>query len=289
LFAGRKWQSQKQAEEAWKANLGRNWEPKLRAAEERAAQMEAEVQALRAALTGGGGQGQGAARGAQPTQATDPNAPLAKRLVQSGDLDFLVDMLQTRDGEDPSLGVKRFTAGLADIIDKRIGEAVERDRNEHLQPFLQRTAQERAVASTMGSIRALAQHFPELDESNASPEAVEHQQAFVENFKRFPPEMHRDAPDFVALATALVTRWQYGVPVFAQPPGTSGSPSAAAIAASAHALGQATPDTLSGTGTPRQRPNGQPESAEERIRRENAAAPGRFRSPNGVDLGFGPA
>lgn len=289
MFAGRKWQTQKQAEDAFKANFGRNWEGKLREREQALAQRDAEIQALRAALASGGVQGQGAARGAQQAQAADPDAPLAKKLVQTGDLDFLVDLLQTRDGEDPTLGVKRFTAGLADIIDKRIGEAVERDRNEHLQPFLQRTAQERAVASTMGSIRALAQHFPELDEQNASPEAVEHQQAFVENFKRFPPEMHRDQADFVALATALVTRWQHGTPVFAQPPGTSGSPSAAAIAASAQALGQATPDTLSGNGTPRQRQNGRAETAEERIRRENAAAPGRFRSPNGIDLGFGPA
>lgn len=251
--------------------------------------MEAEIQALRAALANGGGQGQGAARGPQPNAGPDPNAPLANRLAQNGELDFLVDLLNTKEGEDPTLGVKRFAAGFAQIMGREIQQAVEADRQQHFGAFQQRQEQQQAVAQTFGAIRSLAQQFPELDENNTSPEAVEHQQAFIEIFQQFPPEMRKANPGLVARACALLTRDMHGTPVFATPPGTSGSPSAAAVMASAQALGQATPDTLSGTGTPRPRPSGQPESAEERIRRENAAVPGEFVSPSGKRLGFGPA
>lgn len=288
LFAGRKWTSQKAAEDAYRASFGRNWEGKLKERDEALSQRDAEIQALRKALTGGNGQGQGAARGSEPTPAADPNAPLAKQLAESRDLDFLVSLLETKEGEDPTLGVKRFTLGLADTIDKMVNSRVQAVQEQHIQPILRQRQFEQGMQSTMGVVRSLTGDFPELDEANSSPEAVEHQQAFVENLKQFPPEMVTQNPQLYLLATALLTRYQHGTPVFAQTPGTSGSPSARAVAASAQALGLATPNPLDGTGTPRPRPGGV-ETAEDRIRRENAAAPGNFHTPSGRDLGFGPA
>jgi hypothetical protein len=103
-----------------------------------------------------------------------------------------------------------------------------------------------------------------------------------------PPEILASDPQYHMLAAALVARHQYGTPVFAQAPGTSGSPSARAVAASEQALGQATSVPIGGTGTPRPRPPGSAETDEDRIRRENAAVSIRLQSPTGRDLGFGP-
>lgn len=294
LFGGRKWQTQKQAEDAFRSMFGRVPETQRKAAElEKAiAERDAELQALRSALPRlaapqGAAQGQGAVRGQD--DVADASVPFAERLAKSGNLDFLASLLETREGEDPTLGVKRFTLGMADMISKEVDQRVEGIRSQHIEPILRQQAFNQHMGQTMGVVRQLASEFSELDESNQSPEAVEHQQAFVENLKQFPPEFVRQNPQFAMLATALVTRYQHGTPVFSQAPGTSGSPSARLIQASEQALGAAAGSPLSGTGTPRPRPNGAGETPEDRIRRENAGVALSFKSPTGRDLGFGPA
>ena len=291
LFGGRKWQSQKQAEDAYRSLMGRVPDSQRKAAElERAiAERDAELQALRSVVTrpAGPAQVQGAVRGQD--DVADASVPFAERLAKSGNLDFLTSLLETREGEDPSVGIKRFTLGLADAMSKEVQQQVESIRSQHIEPILRQQMFERHMGSTMGVVRQLAGEFQELDESNQSPEAVEHQQAFVENLKQFPPEFVRENPQFAMLATALVTRYQHGTPVFSQAPGTSGSPSARLIQASEAALGAAAGSPMSGTGTPRPRPNGAGETAEDRIRRENAGVALSFKSPTGRDLGFGPA
>lgn len=291
LFGGRKWQSQKQAEDAYRSMMGRVPETQRKAAElEKAiAERDAELQALRSVVSRppqAAQQGQGAVRGQTP----DASAPFAERLAQSGNLDFLASLLETKEGEDPTIGVKRFTLGMAQIMSQEVQQQVENLRNQEIAPILQRQQFSQHMGTAMGAVRSLASEFSELDESNQSPEAQEHQQAFVENLKQFPPEFVRENPQFAMLATALVTRYQHGTPVFSQAPGTSGSPSARAVMASEQALGAAAGSPISGTSTPRPRPPGAaPETAEDRIRRENAEVPGRFRSQGGIDLGFGPA
>jgi hypothetical protein len=289
MFAGRQWDSQKQAEEAYKSSFGRNWEGKLTEAQQALAQREAEIQALRSALTGGNGREQGPVK-AQHAPVQDASAPFAERLAQSGNLDFLASLLETKEGEDPTMGVKRFTLGMAQIMSQEVQAQVENIRSQHIEPILRQQAFSQHMGSAMGAVRSLAGEFSELDESNQSPEAQEHQQAFVENLKQFPPEFVRENPQFAMLATALVTRYQHGTPVFSQEPGTSGSPSARAVMASEQMLGAAAGSPLSGTSTPRPRPPGSAgETPEDRIRRENAEVPGRFRTQGGIDLGFGPA
>lgn len=295
LFGGRRWQSQKQAEDAWRSMMARTPTVQREAEELKRtlSQRDAELEALRQALAGrsAGGQppqGQGAQQ--QGRQAPDASAPFVERLAQDGSLDFLASLLQTGEGEDPTLGVKRFTLGLADMISREVEGRVAQVQEQHIAPILRQQKFSEHMGRAMGVARSLASSdFPELDDSNASPEAVEHQQAFMANLKQFPPEFVAANPDFSMLAAALVTRYQNGTPVFAQEPGTSGSPSARAIAASEMALGAAAPNPLGGTGTPRPRPNGAGETPEDRIRRENAAAPMRIQTPGGRDLGFGPA
>lgn len=290
-FANRDWDSQAAAEAAYKASFGRNWEGKLAEAQRAIAERDAELQALRSVVARSGQEpGQGPARG-PATSAPDASAPFVERLAKDGSLDFLASLLQTGEGEDPTLGVKRFTLGLADVISREVESRVSEVQEQHIAPILRRQQFDQHMGKSMGVARALAASgFPELDDSNESPEAAEHQQAFMANLKQHvPPEMLAADPEYHMLAAALVTRHQQGIPIFAQEPGTSGSPSARAIAASEQALGAAAPNPLGGTGTPRPRPNGAGETPEDRIRRENAAVPGHFRSTSGKDLGFGPA
>jgi len=283
-FAGREWETQKQAEEAYKANFGRNWEGKLTAAQQQLAERDAEIQALRRSLTGGpGGQGQGTQQG---SQAPEGPHSFAEKFVKSGDLEFITGLLND---PDPQQGIQKFTVALMDRVDREVNERLDRVRSEQIEPIVRQREAERTMGSAMGVAKQLGDSFPELDNGNQSAEAVEHQQAFVENLKQFPPEFVAANPQFAMLASALVTRYQYGTPMIAQQPGTSGSPSARAALASEQQLAAATGIPIDGTGTPRPRQGGAGETPEDRIRRENAAAPGNFRTPSGIDLGFGPA
>jgi len=284
-FAGREWETQKQAEEAYKANFGRNWEGKLTAAQQQLAERDAEIQALRRSLSGGpGGQGQGTQQG--PQAPAGPHS-FAEKFVKSGDLEFITGLLND---PDPHQGIQKFTVALMDRVDREVNERLEQVRSEEIAPIIRQREFERTMGSAMGVARNLGESFPELDNTNQSAEAVEHQQAFVENLKQFPPEFVAQNPQFAMLATALLTRYQHGTPMIAQAPGTSGSPSARAALASQQALAAATGTPIDGTGTPRPRATGgNGETPEDRIRRENAAAPATFRAPNGRDLGFGPA
>jgi hypothetical protein len=282
-FAGREWDSQEQAENAWKAKLGRNWQGKVEAAERKLAEQETLVRALQSQLTGGAQPGQGTAAG----QASSPEPRgFAEKLVKSGDLDFITGLLQD---PDPQAGLQKFTVALADRMDREINERLEQVRTEQIEPIVRQREFERTMGSALGVARGLGSQFPELDNSNQSPEAVEHQQAFVETLQQFPRDFVATNPDLAMLATALLTRYQYGIPIVAQAPGTSGSPSARAALASEQAFAAQAGVPIEGTGTPRPRPNGQGETPLDRIRRENAAAPGNFHSPSGKDLGFGPA
>jgi len=281
-FAGRQWENQKQAEEAYKASFGRNWQGKVEAAQRELAERDTLIRALQSQLTGGA-QGQGAA---QAPQAPAGPHGFAEKFVKSGDLEFITGLLQD---SDPQVGVQKFTVALLDRVDREMNERLEQVRSEEIQPILRQRQFEQHMGSAMGAARNLAQPFPELDNENHSPEAEEHQQAFVENLKQFPPEFTASNPEFAMLAAALVTRYQHGTPILAQAPGTSGSPSARAALASEQAYAAATGTPIDGSGTPRPRLDGASETPLDRIRRENAAAPGNFRAPSGKDLGFGPA
>ena len=283
-FAEREWENAQQAENAHKALQGRSaaFQKKFEAEQQRAAQFESELQVLRRSL-GPGGQGQGTQQG---SQAPDGPHSFAEKFVKSGDLEFITGLLKD---PDPEAGIQKFTVALMDRVDREVNERLDRVRSEQIEPIVRQREAERTMGSAMGVAKQLGESFPELDNGNQSAEAVEHQQAFVDNLKQFPPEFVAQNPQFAMLASALVTRYQHGTPMIAQQPGTSGSPSARAALASEQALAAATGIPIDGTGTPRPRQGGAGETPEDRIRRENAAAPGNFRTPSGIDLGFGPA
>jgi len=288
-FGGKRWNSRVEAQRYFNlSNVGRlpQIQRQFNEAEQRLAEQAREIETLRRALgpaSSAVGQGQGTANGQAP-----PPGPhgFAEKFVKSGDLEFITGLLQD---SDPQVGVQKFTVALLDRVDREMNERLEQVRSEEIQPILRQRQFEQHMGSAMGAARNLAQPFPELDNENHSPEAEEHQQAFVENLKQFPPEFTASNPEFAMLAAALVTRYQHGTPILAQAPGTSGSPSARAALASEQAYAAATGTPIDGSGTPRPRLDGGGETPLDRIRRENAAAPGNFRTPSGKDLGFGPA
>ena len=138
-----------------------------------------------------------------------------------------------------------------------------------------------ALNRAMSVTRELAQEFPELDPSNESEEAQAAQQEILGIVKAFPPEMLVTNPDFVLGMAVMAYREMYGAPTFAQPPGSSGSPSAFAAEAAEAASGGALP--LDGSGVPR--PGTGTNSPLERIRRENRELNSKVvRTPSGRPL-----
>ncbi len=226
LFGGRRFTTQKQAEDFYRSQAGRVPEMQRKTAEQerQIAELSSTVQALQRALSVGPqavGQEPGSARGVQTPAGSKP---FADRLVESGDLQFITELAEQK-------GLGHAIYALADIMDNEINQVREQIRNEEILPITRQSQFREVQGRALGVARGLGSEFPELDYTNQSPEAVETQQAFVSTLKQFPPEFVAANPEFTMLAAALVTRHQQGIPVFAQQPGTSGSPSALAAAA----------------------------------------------------------
>jgi hypothetical protein len=275
VFGGRRFRSQKHAEDYWNALAGRvpETQRKVSTYESQIAELNQTVQALQRALSAGppsAPHAQGNVPGG-PTQPAGPK-PFAERLVESGDLAFITQLAEEK-------GLGHAIYALADLMGNEINGVRDQIRNEEIQPMIRQQEFSRIEGRALGVARNLGSEFPELENSNQSPEAVEAQQSFVETLKRFPPEFVAADPELAMLATALVTRYQHGVPMVGQQPGSSGSPSARAAMAAEQALG--TPNPLDGSAT---RPNlGKPglESPADRIRRENQQAQNVVRTPDG--------
>jgi hypothetical protein len=255
------------------------------------AELAKTVQALESALSmrdagvqdGVRGQGQ-AVFGAQPTG--EPKS-FAKELVDGGDLDVIAQMFA-----DPNMGPAHAMYYMAELLDKRQSKSLDQMRNDVQSQFEQatvRTQQERAVAKAIGATRELMTDYPELDPDNNSDEAAEAQQEILRIIQELPQGVEWLAGDPAEALRYAAERYRrsYGTPMFATPPGTSGSPSVrAAAAAEAQARASASAP-LDGSGVPRQRPTGQPESPMERLRRENREVSTRVaKTPSGRPLGF---
>jgi hypothetical protein len=278
----REFNDQKHAETVLSSELTRARQTQRELAElkKQTEQYQAEINALRAMAVRpqGGTPGQGAPRG--PQSSGGPKS-FAKELAENGELEVIAKI-----AADPEMGLGHAMYRMAELLDERnskqVGEVREEIRAE-LQQQQVRSMQERAVAKAIGSVRTLAADYPELDENNQSEEAIEAQQAILGIIKALPQgaEWLANEPEEALRYAAERYRRTYGTPVFAQPPGTSGSPSVRAAAAAEAAAQGSVATPLDGSGTPRQRPNGQPETPQDRMRRENREATRKVTTPSG--------
>jgi hypothetical protein len=283
----REFADQKHAETVLGSEItrARTTQRELAEAKKQAELYQAEINALRsmAVRPPGGAVGQGRSEGQQPSAGPKP---FAKELAETGELDVIAKIFS-----DPEMGPGHAMYRMAELFDKRQQEQVGQVREEILGQFQQtqvRSQQERAVAKAIGVTKALSADYPELDGNNQSDEAIEAQQGILEIIKALPQgaEWLATDPEEALRYAAERYRRTNGTPMFAQPPGTSGSPSVLAAHAAEKAASAAASVPLDGSGVPRQRPDGQRESYADKIRRENRELSQGTKSPSGRSLGF---
>jgi hypothetical protein len=286
LFLNRKFRDQKHAEEILGSEVG-----KVRGMQRRASELEkalqqrdAELDYLRRMVPGpGNGQVQGAAK--SPGDSGSPS--FADELANSGALELFQQIAQ-----DPQMGMGHAMYAMAQEFDKRydgrLQDAINQLRSETIDPFIRQTQTQGVIAKGITAARDLAERFPELaDYGEGTPDEVaEVQQEILSNLEQLPPVWLTQNPRDALLFAVTKYRETHGTPVFATQPGSSGSPSALASAAAERAQHALSAQPMDGSGVPRQRPNGQPETLADRIRRENANLPREATTPSGRKLGF---
>ncbi len=277
-FLDREWNDQAHAEGAIKSQIGRVSSVQHENAElkRQATALQAELEALRGALVSRQipGAGQGAPQGRQAPDAAPQS--LADTLAKDGTLEFVSKIAQ-----DPELGMGHAMYAMAQAIEKAMTERDQRIE-ERFATSDQRQQTERFVAQGFSAAKRLAaEGFPELDDNNKNPEAVEAQQYILEFLRDIPPDRFAENPGKYLRMAALDYRYSHGTPVFAQAPGSSGSPSSLLAQAAEAATPAATP--MTGTGVPR--PGNGAESPMDRLRRENREANAKVvRTPAGRPL-----
>jgi len=285
-FLKRNFRDQKHAEEVLGSEVGmtRGLQRQNAELERKFAAAEAELNALRGIVAERQPQARGQeARGGQEAPGGPSSFP--QSLIDSGELNFIAKMFT-----NPDIGPAGAVFRMAELFEKhnedRISKLEERFSGE-ITSRDQQAQQHAALARTMTASQSLVAEYPELDANNQSEEAEKAQQAILEIIKNLP-----GGPQWLAKDPKKCFKWAvgeyretYGTPIFAQPPGTSGSPSSRAAAAAEAA--STTAAALDGSGVPRQRTNGQPEGAVERMKRENREIKSRMATtPSGRPLGF---
>lgn len=273
VFAGRRYRDQKHAESAIQAQIGRTPEVQRQNAlyQRQLAEMQQEMRALRAMAA--------AFQGGQGGQGRQPEIPqsLADQLNKSGDLEWFSKL-----AEDPEIGLKGALYAFTQAQEKQAEAREQAFLEKHVQPLLLQQQFGNAMSRVSGVHRQLQQEFPELDDSNEAPGADEARQEILGIIQNFPREMLVNQPELVLSCAVLLNRHMNGTPVFGQPPGSSGSPSAYAAEAAEAAAGM--PLQLDGSGTPRPRAGGH-ESVRDRMRRENKELNSKVvRTPSGRPL-----
>jgi hypothetical protein len=284
-FLKRGFRDQKHAEEVLGSEIGmtRGLQRQNAELEKRAATLEAELNALRPLVVerSAPGRTQGVREGAQA-----PGEPksFAQGLADSGELNFIAKMFA-----DPEMGPAHAMFRLADLLEQHNAKQFDGLR-DHLTGEIttrdQRSALHTTTARTLTAAVNLATQYPELDNDNKSEEAEQAQQAILQIIQELPGGPQWLATDATECLTYAAERYRrmHGTPIFAQAPGTSGSPSSRAAAA---AEAGSTAAALDGSGVPRQRTNGQPESFVDKIKRENREINKRMATtPSGRPLGF---
>lgn len=284
VFAGRKFASQQKAEE-WAKSLGGrvpDLQRKTAQYEQEMARARQDMEAMQALilrLSQQGGQGQG------PQVAQSPAKPrsFAESLAEGGEnspLAFIASLAEEK-------GIAHALYAFAEQQENFVNERIDRALEERVQPLQRRDEFQQRMNAVTGAARKLAHTFPELDESNSSPEAKEAQDEIVAIWKTYPPELQLNDPERAWKLAVMEYRDAHGTPQFATPPGTSGSPSARAAMASEAGFAGAASTPIEGTGTPRPRPNGAPVSPEDAFEAEILGAEDQYaKNLDGKSLGW---
>jgi hypothetical protein len=251
--------------------------------------LQAQVETLR---TGGSAaQVQGSVPG-----SNGESLSFADELAKSGELELFAKIAQ-----DESMGPGHMAYAMAQAFDKHFETKLNKAIEDVRSGITQITSQgqfEKTLARTMTAAKSLTSEFPELDDTNQSEEAEQARESVLELLQSTPQVNTKDGPVphgvlWLANDPASALRWaatevrrQHGTPVFAQAPGSSGSPSTrAAVAAERSAMASAaTP--LDGSGVPRQKQSGEPETLADKWRADRQKARREARTPSGRSLGF---
>lgn len=281
VFAGRKFRDQKHAEDYVKAQLGilPGTQRKLAALERMIDERSAELESLRRSGVSarGGVQGDDGQYGGPAGQP----ANWGKVLKDSGDLDLISEIAETK-------GFGAAAYALSTVIGERVEAEIDRRVEERVEGRVGSMEKQRQFDHHMGrvtsALRQLGPIYPEFDESNSAPEAEEARQGIIAIWTSFPPEFSLGNPLRALKLAVQEYREQHGTPIFAVPPGSSGSPSArVAAAAERGSAGDAVLDT--GVRA-RPRPSGQPASAQEELAQSLSKADAvNARTTSGFNLG----
>lgn len=296
-FLGREFDDSKKAEEAFGAEINQKRATQRENAtlKKTLEGLQQEVATLRAFI---GPNGRQPAPGSNGDQA--PIA-FADDLAKSGELELFAQIAQ-----DPNMGPGHMAYAMAQAFDKHYSSKLDAMREEirgELGSRDARGAYEASLARTMTAATKLSSEFPELDPKNESEEAEAAQTAVLEHLQSTPqvevliggrPQMVPQGVLWLKNAPADALRWaasevrrQRGVPVFAHPPGTSGSPSARIAAASERAAAATAGEPIDGNGTPRPRPGGgKPKTLAEEWRQDKETRRREVATPGGRTLGF---
>ena len=295
VFGNRSFRDQKHAEEIFQSEIGRTRGLQRQNSEvtrERDG-LRAELQALRGLVPKpGNGQGQDSA---------EKQESFAEKLAKRQDgLAFYESLAFNKDGTFKPGGLQQALYALVQDSDKHNTEELDKRFNELRSEMGQEKSQtqaQHAIARAYTAHANLVSEFPELDEANQSEEAQAAQDAVMQLLQSGPQVANANGVvasqgvHWLATNPGQALRWAasevrrtYGTPRFAQAPGTSGSPSASAARA-AEAAGAATAsEPLDGSGVPRQRPNGQAMTLEDKWRNDKPRT--EARTKGGRPLGF---
>lgn len=282
VFAGRRFNDQKHAEDYVKAQLGilPGTQRKLAALERMLDERGAELESLR--RSGGaprvGGQGDDRSPGV-------PGEPQGwgKALKDSGDLELIADIAQQEGGFGP-----KALYALATVLGEHSEAEINKLVEERVEGRVSRVEKAREFEQHMNKVRAAIRHlgpiYQEFDESNTSPEAHEARAHIIETWKSYPPEFSLGNPLRALKLAVQEYREEHGTPIFAKTPGSSDSPSA--IVAAAAERGAVADSVLDTGARARPRAVGQPASVQEELAQSMGRADAvRAKTSGGFDLG----
>lgn len=305
LILNRKFRDQKHAEEVLGSEIGAKRGLQRQNAEltKRLERMESQLEDYSTRLRGGGSEKPVQAQG----QGSNGEAEsFAEHLAKTGQLDFFNKLAQ-----NPEIGVagaifealKAQEEWQGKHQDNRVSQLEERI----VQSDVQR-AQEAALARTFTAAKSLTKEFPELDDADPSAPDEAHEereqihQTIIGYLQSTPQAIHpktgqpvptgvmwlQEKPDEAIRWAVTKFRSEYGTPVFAQPPGTSESPSAKAAAAAEKKAAAEASEPLDGSGVPRQRRgDNKPRTLADKWREDSTNLKGReATTPSGRKLGF---
>jgi hypothetical protein len=277
-FAGKAYKDVAAAEAEFKSLGGRvpGLQKTLAERESALAEREAELQRMHRALS----LTQAEREQGKDGKKVEPEPGFADSLLKSGDLDVIAELAETK-------GMKSALYTLADALEQRVGALVKREVgtvNETVQGITHQDQVKQTISRVVTAARQLSPDYPELAESE-NPEVQEARQEILAIYKSYPPEFTLHFPGDALRLAVIRYRDTHGTPTWAQPPGSSGSPSAGIVKAAEAAAAAATAPAIDGTATPR--PQSAPMTRQQALEKDldDADRSSRIVSADGFDFG----